>query len=132
MQSGLSKQWDFSVTQEMLRRVRRRGEGRDAACAECGGGGAAGRDCGSMSTGWTSSTSAISATEWTMRRVCWRLGIRFADAEETDVQEAVALKYLCDARQEIKDRIAEEIESSRGLSEQKQAADKKGKYGWNQ
>ena len=58
---------------------------------------------------WTSSTSAISATNWTTPESCWNLGIG-SETLKKQVFKKLAFKYLCDARQEVKNRVAEEID----------------------
>ena len=125
-QSGLSKQRDFSVTQEVLRAYGDDGEGRDEAGAAGDRGGAAGRGLRSMSRGWTSSTSAISATSWTMRKKLLELGIG-SETLKKQVFKKLALKYLCDARQEIKNQVAEEIEAEAERSKERREFAERGR-----
>ena len=111
-QSGLSKQWDFAVTQEILRRLWRRGEGLHAEYSERR----------SRRRGRTSMTIDVVgldsfditdfSTEATDAQSLLDLGIESPTLKK-QVYKRVALKYLCDARQEIKDRIAEEIDAAK-------------------
>jgi hypothetical protein len=108
-QSGLSKVRDFAITQEVLRAY---GDAvkdtlkrvmRAVQAARCD-------DLQIDVRAWTTSIS--------------RLQHRFADAErllslgiesptmKRQVFKRLAYKYLCDVRQEVKDRIAREIDDS--------------------
>jgi len=109
-QSGLSKQRDFSITQEVLRaygdamkeQIRRVLRAVEAA-----------REDG----------LAVSVTGLDEFDIA-DFGIELADAKELlalglmsptlkkEVFKKLSLKYLCDARQDVKDRIVEEIEAA--------------------
>ena len=84
----------------------------DSERAERHRGGAAGRSCRSTRRGWTNSTSRDFSTEVNDARSLLDLGIQSPTLTK-QVQKRVAMKYLCDARQEIKNRIAEEIDASK-------------------
>ena len=57
------------------------------------------------------SISAISARIWKTRSGCCRLDIE-SPTLKRQVFKRLAYKYLCDVRQEVKDRIATEIDES--------------------
>ena len=107
-QAGLSKQWDFAVTQEILRaygdvvkdpirKVLRAGSGREDGMEV-------------TLPGWIRSISRTSATELQDAQQLLGLGMESPTLKK-EIFKKVALKYLCDARQDVKDRIAEEIEA---------------------
>ena len=110
-QSGLSKQLDFSVTQEVLRAY---GDAvkeamkqvlwaiaaarQDEVCDRCLGAGRIRHRRFQHRTG--------------RREEAADLGIESATLKK-QVFKRLAFKYLCDARQEIKNRVAEEIDGRR-------------------
>jgi hypothetical protein len=110
MQSGLSKQWDFAVTQEVLSAY---GDVIKDAMRNVLTGVAAARldEVRIDVTGLDSFDITSFATEASDAAGLLALGIPSLTLKK-QVQKRVALKYLCDARQEIKDRIAVEIESA--------------------
>ena len=110
MQSGLSKQWDFAVTQEILSAY---GDVvKDAMRNIMNGVAAARQDALTVDvTGLDSFDITDFSTEATDAQSLLNLGIESPTLKK-QVYKRVALKYLCDARQEIKDRIAEEIDAA--------------------
>ena len=62
-----------------------------------------------MSRAWTNSTSTISAAELDDAKKLLDLGIE-SETLKKQVFKNLAFKYLCDARQEVKNRVAEEID----------------------
>jgi hypothetical protein len=109
MQSGLSKQWDFAVTQEILSAY---GDLVKDAMRNVLNGVAAARQDGMIVdvVGLDSFDITDFSTEATDAQSLLNLGIQSPTLKK-QVYKRVALKYLCDARQEIKDRIAEEIDA---------------------
>ena len=110
MQSGLSKQWDFAVTQEILGAY---GDVvKDAMRNILNGVAAARQDAMTIDVVGLDSFDITSfSTEAADAQSLLNLGIESPTLKK-QVFKRVALKYLCDARQEIKDRIAEEIDAS--------------------
>jgi hypothetical protein len=109
MQSGLSKQWDFAVTQEVLSAY---GDVvKDAMRSVLNAVAAARLDEMRIDvTGLDAFDITSFATETADAAGLLALGIPSLTLKK-QVQKRVALKYLCDARQEIKDRIALEIDA---------------------
>ena len=109
MQSGLSKQWDFAVTQEILSTY---GDVvKDAMRNILNGVATARRDELTVDVvGLDSFDITDFSTEANDAKSLLNLGIDSPTLKK-QVQKRVALKYLCDARQEIKDRIAAEIDA---------------------
>jgi hypothetical protein len=109
-QSGLSKQWDFSVTQEILCAY---GDiVKDSIRNVLNAITAARQD------GMTIDVAGLDefditdfSTEANDAKSLMNLGIE-SPTLKRQVFKRVALKYLCDARQDIKNRIAEEIDAS--------------------
>jgi hypothetical protein len=110
MQSGLSKQWDFAVTQEILGAY---GDVvKDSMRNILNGVAAARRDDMTVDVvGLDSFDITDFSTEAADAKNLLDLGIQSPTLIK-QVHKRVALKYLCDARQDIKDRIAEEIDAS--------------------
>jgi hypothetical protein len=110
MQSGLSKQWDFAVTQEILSAY---GDlVKDVMRNVLNGVAAARQDAMTIDvTGLDSFDITDFSTEATDAQSLLNLGIESPTLKK-QVFRRVALKYLCDARQEVKDRIAEEIDAN--------------------
>ena len=112
VQSGLSKQLDFSITQEVLRaygdavkdQVRRILKAIDAARED-------GLAIGV--TGLDEFDIAVFAIEVDDAQKLMALGAESATLKK-EVQKKLALKYLADARQDVKDRIVAEIEQGPG------------------
>ena len=109
MQSGLSKQWDFSVTQEILSAY---GDVvKDSMRNILNAVSAARQDELTVDvTGLDSFDITDFSTEAADAQSLLNLGIESPTLKK-QIFKRVALKYLCDARQEVKDRIAEEIDS---------------------
>ena len=109
MQSGLSKQWDFAVTQEILSAY---GDLVKDTMRNILNGVAAARqdDMRIDVVGLDSFDISDFSTEAYDAQSLLNLGIQSPTLKK-QVFKRVALKYLCDARQEIKDRIAEEIDA---------------------
>jgi len=110
MQSGLSKQWDFAVTQEILGAY---GDVVKDAMRNIMNGVAAAR-CDEMTvdvTGLDSFDITDFSSEAADAESLLKLGIESPTLKK-QIFKRVALKYLCDARQDVKDRIAEEIDQS--------------------
>lgn len=110
MESGLSKQWDFAVTQEILGAY---GDVvKDAMRNILNGVAAARRDDMVIDvTGLDSFDITDFSSEAADAESLLKLGIGSPTLKK-QIFKRVALKYLCDTRQEIKDRIAEEIDES--------------------
>jgi len=109
-QSGLSKQWDFSVTAEILRAYGDliKDTLRNVLMAIA----AARQDeCEIDVSGLDEFDIADFATEVTGAQALLNLGID-SPTLKRQVQKRVALKYLCDARQDIKNRIVAEIDAN--------------------
>jgi hypothetical protein len=109
MQSGLSKQWDFAVTQEILSAY---GDVvKDAMRNILNDIAAARQDEMTVDVvGLDSFDITGFSTEANDAASLLKLGIS-SPTLTTQIYKRIALKYLCDARQEIKDRIAEEIDA---------------------
>jgi hypothetical protein len=109
-QSGLSRQWDFSVTQEILRAYG--AIAKDCirnvlnAIAE-----ARQDDLGIDVLGLDEFDITDFSTEAADAKSLLGLGIPSPTLTK-QIQKRVAMKYLCDSRQEIKNRIAEEIDAA--------------------
>ena len=109
-QSGLSQQWDFSITQEILRAY---GDTlkdgiRNVLTAIV----AARQDELVVNvTGMDEFDISDFSTDVNDAANLLSLGIQSPTLTK-QVQKRVAMKYLCDARQEIKNRIAEEIDAA--------------------
>ena len=112
-QSGLSQQWDFSITQEILRAY---GDTLKDAMRDVLTAIAAARqdDLIVNVTGMDEFDISDFSTDVADAKNLLGLGIQSPTLTK-QVQKRVAMKYLCDARQEIKNRIAEEIDA--GLDE---------------
>jgi len=110
-QSGLSKQLDFSITQEVLRaygdsvkeQVRRVLKAIEAARED-------GLEIGV--TGMDEFDIADFGVELANAKELLALGVESPTLRK-EVSKKLALKYLADARQDVKDRIVGEIEGSR-------------------
>jgi hypothetical protein len=109
-QSGLSRQWDFSVTQEILRAygaivkdsIRNILNAIVAARQD---------DLGIDVVGLDEFDITDFSTEAADAKSLLALGIQSPTLAK-QIQKRVAMKYLCDSRQEIKNRIAEEIDAA--------------------
>jgi hypothetical protein len=110
-QSGLSKQWDFSVTQEILGAY---GDVMKDSMRNVLNRIAAARQDGLTIdvTGLDEFDITDFSTEANDAKSLLTLGINSPTLRK-QVFKRVALKYLCDARQEIKNRIADEIDADR-------------------
>ena len=110
LQSGLSKQWDFAVTQEVLCAF---GDLVKDVMRNVMNGVAAARqdDMAVDVTGLDSFDITSFSTEAADAQSLLNIGIGSPTLKK-QVYKRVALKYLCDARQDIKDRIAEEIDAA--------------------
>ena len=108
-QSGLSKQWDFSVTQEVLRAY---GDVVKDTMRNVLQGVAAARqdDIRIDVVGLDEFDINDFSVETGNAQSLLNLGID-SPTLKRQVYKRVALKYLCDSRQEIKNRIASEIEA---------------------
>ena len=108
-QSGLSKQWDFSVTQEVLRAY---GDILKDTMRNVLHGIAAARedDIRIDVVGLDEFDITDFSVETANAQSLLNLGIESPTLKK-QVFKRVALKYLCDSRQEIKNRIAGEIEA---------------------
>lgn len=108
-QSGLSQQWDFSVTQEILRAY---GDTVKDSIRNVLSTIVAARqdDLAIDAVGLDEFDITDFSTEANDAKSLLSLGIKSPTLIK-QVQKRVALKYLCDARQEIKNRIAEEIDA---------------------
>ncbi len=110
VQSGISKQLDFSITQEVLRaygdavkdQIRRVLKAIEAA-----------REDGVeiSVTGMDEFDIADFATELADAKQLLALGVESPTLKK-EIFKKLALKYLCDARQDVKDRIVAEIEQA--------------------
>ena len=109
MQSGLSKQWDFAVTQEILGAY---GDVvKDAMRNILNGIAAARQDEMAVDVvGLDSFDITDFSTEANDAASLLKLEISSPTLTK-QIYKRLALKYLCDARQDIKDRIAEEIDA---------------------
>ena len=109
-QSGLSKQWDFSVTQEILRAF---GDTMKDAIRNVLNAVAAARhdEIEIDVSGLDEFDIADFSSEARDAQSLLNLGIDSITLKK-QVFKRVALKYLCDARQDIKNRISEEIEAN--------------------
>lgn len=109
-QSGISRQWDFSVTQEILRAYG--GVMKDAIRNVLDTVAAARQDGLTVDvTGMDEFDITDFQTEADDAKSLLALGIDSPTLRK-QVQKRVAMKYLSDARQEIKNRIAEEIDAA--------------------
>lgn len=110
MQSGLSKQWDFAVTQEILGAY---GDlVKDAMRNVLSGVAAARQDEMTVDvTGMDAFDITDFSSEAADAQSLLALGIESPTLKK-QVFKKVALKYLCDARQDVKDKIAEEIDAA--------------------
>jgi hypothetical protein len=108
LQSGLSKQWDFAVTQEILKAY---GDVMKDSMRNVLNAVSAARQDGITVdvVGLDSFDITDFSTEANDAQSLLNLGIESPTLKK-QVFKRVALKYLCDARQEIKNRIAEEID----------------------
>jgi len=109
-QSGLSQQWDFSITQEILRAygdvVKSYMHNVLSAIV------AARQDELVVNvTGMDEFDISDFSTDVADAKNLLALGIESPTLTQ-QVQKRVAMKYLCDARQEIKNRIAQEIDAA--------------------
>ena len=109
LQSGLSRQWDFSVTQEILRAygdivkdLMRNVLSAIAAARQ--------DDLGVDVTGLDEFDITDFSTEVNDAKNLLNLGIK-SPTLSRQIQKKVAMKYLSDARQDIKNRIVEEIDA---------------------
>jgi hypothetical protein len=107
-QSGLSKQMDFATTQEVLRAY---GDTVKESLKQVLGAVAAARQDGITIEvqGLDEFEIGDFSTELDEAAKLLALGIG-SETLKKQVYKRLALKYLCDARQEIKNRVAEEIE----------------------
>jgi hypothetical protein len=110
IQSGLSQQWDFSVTQEILRAY---GDiVKDAIRNVLTAIVAARQDELAIDVvGLDEFDITDFSTEAADAKSLLALGIQSPTLTK-QIQKRVAMKYLCDSRQEIKNRIAEEIDAA--------------------
>lgn len=109
-QSGLSRQWDFSVTQEILRSY---GDTMKDAIRQVLNAIATARqdDLIIDATGLDEFDITDFSTDASDAQSLLNLGIQSPTLAK-QVQKRVAMKYLADARQDIKNRIAEEIDAA--------------------
>ena len=109
-QSALSKQRDFSITQEVLRGY---GDAIKEQIRRVLRATAAAREDGLdvSVTGMDEFDIADFGTELEDARQLLALGVASPTLKK-EVFKKLALKYLCDSRQDVKDRIAEEIEGT--------------------
>jgi hypothetical protein len=109
-QSGLSRQWDFSVTQEILRAYGAivKDSIRNVLTAIVA---ARQDDLGIDVVGLDEFDITDFSTEANDAKSLLALGIQSPTLAK-QIQKRVAMKYLCDSRQEIKNRIAEEIDAA--------------------
>jgi hypothetical protein len=109
-QSGLSRQWDFSVTQEILRAY---GDTVKDSIRNVLGAIARVRqdDLVIDAMGLDEFDITDFSTEANDAKSLISLGIKSPTLTK-QVQKRVAMKYLCDARQDIKNQIAEEIDAN--------------------
>jgi hypothetical protein len=108
-QSGLSRQWDFSVTQEILRAY---GDIVKDSIRNVLSAIVAVRqdDLAVDAVGLDEFDITDFSTEANDAQSLLALGIQSPTLKK-QVYKRVAMKYLCDARQDIKNRIAEEIDA---------------------
>ena len=91
--------------------VRRPGEGHDEEGAAGGWDGAGGRDRDRRDGAGRVRHRGVLAANCRMRRRCWAWGsIRRRSGRRCS--RRLAMKYLCDVRQEVKEKIAREIDAS--------------------
>ncbi len=109
-QSGLSHQWNFSITQEILRSF---GDTvKDSILKVLQGIAAARQDQMAIGvTGLDEFDISDFITEAAGAQSLLNMGIESPTLKK-QVFKKLALKYLCDSRQEIKNRIASEIDSA--------------------
>jgi hypothetical protein len=109
-QSGLSQQWDFSVTQEILRAY---GDIVKDSLRNVLSAIVAARQDGLAidAVGLDEFDITDFSTEAADAKSLLALGIQSPTLTK-QIQKRVALKYLCDVRQEIKNKIAEEIDAA--------------------
>jgi hypothetical protein len=109
-QSALAKQRDFSITQEVLRAY---GDAIKEQIRRVLRATAAAREDGLevSVTGMDEFDIADFGTELEDAKQLLALGVE-SQTLKKEVFKKLALKYLCDARQDVKDRIAEEIEGA--------------------
>ena len=112
LQSGLSRQWDFSVTQEILRAY---GDiVKDSMRMVLSGIATARQDDLAVDvTGLDEFDITDFSTEVNDAKNLLNLGIK-SPTLIRQIQKRVAMKYLSDARQDIKNRITEEIDAEVG------------------
>ncbi|HYW41648.1 MAG TPA: hypothetical protein VE959_02250 [Bryobacteraceae bacterium] len=112
-QSGLSKQRDFSITQEVLRAY---GDLVKDTLKQILWAIAAARqdEIGIDVSGVDEFDIGDFGNELDDAKKLLELGIE-SETLKKQVHKKLALKYLCDARQEIKNQVAEEIEGESGL-----------------
>jgi hypothetical protein len=110
-QSGLSRQWDFSVTQEILRAY---GDVvKDSMSLVLNAIAAARQDgIGIDAVGLDEFDITDFSTEASDAQALLNLGIESPTLKK-QIHKRVALKYLCDARQDVKNRIVEEIDGGK-------------------
>ncbi len=109
--TGLSKQRDFRVTQEVLRAYGDAVKDHLKQVLRATGGSAAGQADDRRFGAGRVRHRGLQRANWTTRRELLGLGIP-SETLERQVHKKLAFKYLCDASQEVKDRIAEEIDGS--------------------
>lgn len=108
-QSGLSRQWDFSVTQEILRAYGDAVKGSILRVLTAIGD--ARRDALVMGvSGLDEFDITDFSSEASDAQALIALGIESPTLKK-QVHKRVALKYLCDARQDVKNRIVAEIDA---------------------
>jgi hypothetical protein len=109
-QSGLSQQWNFSVTQEILRSY---GDTFKDSIKSVLNAIAAARQDGLTvdAVGMDEFDITDFSTEAADAQSLLNMGIE-SPTLKRQIHKRVALKYLCDARQEIKSRIADEIDAA--------------------
>src|SRR6202034_10917 len=110
VQSGLSQQWEFSVTQEILRSY---GDTMKDSIRNVLSAIVAARqdELAIDAMGLDEFDITDFSSEASDAKSLLSLGIK-SPTLTRQVQKRVALKYLCDARQEIKNRISEEIDAA--------------------
>ncbi len=110
-QSGLSQQPDFDASRRRFLRaygdISVKDSVRNVLERDCGG--ATGRLWPSTRSGLDEFDITNFATEANDAKSLLALGIQSPTLTK-QIQKRVALKYLCDVRQEIKNKIAEEID----------------------
>lgn len=113
-QSGSSKQWQFAITYEVLRafgdvmkdQIRRVLKAVEAARED---------GDGVSVTGLDEFDIADFTTDIENAQALLGLGIQ-SETLKREIYKKLALKYVCDARQDVKDRIAAEIERTGALN----------------